>query len=169
MHKVCRLVLLLTQKPMNKNTKRKKLAAPRGCQCRISRKPRSPRRLPKSPSRWEGIARERSVCALRVDAVGCVVRDFTLCVRIPASLGDGHAANFAHARRSNVPQSFTSMNVFIYTRVSSGQQLDGSGLDRQKEYCKAFAAKNGWSVARVLRKTFLAPSIRLTARCCLKR
>lgn len=41
------------------------------------------------------------------------------------------------------------MNVFIYTRVSSGQQLDGSGLDRQKEYCKAFVAKKGWGVARV--------------------
>lgn len=41
------------------------------------------------------------------------------------------------------------MNVFIYTRVSSGQQLDGSGLDRQKEYCKAFAATKGWTVLRV--------------------
>ena len=39
--------------------------------------------------------------------------------------------------------------VFIYTRVSSSQQLDGSGLDRQKETCTNFVNLRGWIVARV--------------------
>jgi DNA invertase Pin-like site-specific DNA recombinase len=45
------------------------------------------------------------------------------------------------------------MNVFIYTRVSSGQQLDGSGLDRQKESCRSFATAKGWGVARVFEES----------------
>lgn len=45
------------------------------------------------------------------------------------------------------------MNVFIYTRVSSGQQLDGSGLDRQKETCRNFASAKGWRVARIFEES----------------
>lgn len=41
------------------------------------------------------------------------------------------------------------MNVFGYTRVSSSQQLDGSGLDRQKETLRAFSAAKGWSILRI--------------------
>lgn len=45
------------------------------------------------------------------------------------------------------------MRVFVYTRVSSGQQLEGSGLDRQKESCRNFASAKGWTVLRVFEES----------------
>ena len=42
--------------------------------------------------------------------------------------------------------------VFIYVRVSTAGQLDGSGLDRQEETCREFAARKGWQVARVFKE-----------------
>ena len=39
--------------------------------------------------------------------------------------------------------------VFLYLRVSTAGQLEGSGLDRQESACREFAARKGWSVARV--------------------
>lgn len=44
------------------------------------------------------------------------------------------------------------MKVFIYVRVSTAGQLDGSGLDRQEETCREFAARKGWQVARVFKE-----------------
>lgn len=39
--------------------------------------------------------------------------------------------------------------VFIYTRVSTTQQLDGGGLPRQLEICQSFVDAKEWSVARI--------------------
>lgn len=43
----------------------------------------------------------------------------------------------------NIPK-----RVFIYRRVSTAQQLDGGGLQRQSDVCQAFALSKGWVVAR---------------------
>lgn len=42
--------------------------------------------------------------------------------------------------------------VFIYCRVSTANQVDGDGFQRQEETCRAFADKNGWVVLRVFRE-----------------
>jgi len=39
-------------------------------------------------------------------------------------------------------------NVFIYTRVSTSQQLGGGGLDRQKESCLKFCESKDWACLR---------------------
>jgi DNA invertase Pin-like site-specific DNA recombinase len=39
--------------------------------------------------------------------------------------------------------------VFIYRRVSTKEQLDGSGLDRQQEACLNFCNSKGWPCLRV--------------------
>ena len=41
------------------------------------------------------------------------------------------------------------MNALIYLRVSTREQLEQGGLDRQQEACLAFAEQKGWSVSRI--------------------
>jgi len=38
--------------------------------------------------------------------------------------------------------------VFVYTRVSTAEQTDGGGHDRQFEACSSFCASKGWEVLR---------------------
>lgn len=39
--------------------------------------------------------------------------------------------------------------VFVYTRISTAEQLDGGGIDRQREECLRFCATQQWEVMRV--------------------
>jgi DNA invertase Pin-like site-specific DNA recombinase len=43
------------------------------------------------------------------------------------------------------------MKVFAYLRVSTKEQLDGGGLDRQEKSVLEFCDKRGWTVARIFR------------------
>jgi len=38
--------------------------------------------------------------------------------------------------------------VFVYTRVSTAEQTDGGGIDRQQSECEAFCSRRGWEVLR---------------------
>src|SRR5262245_21316975 len=46
----------------------------------------------------------------------------------------------------------SSNRAFVYLRVSSNKQLDGTGLDRQYDACVAFADKAGLAVVRSFRE-----------------
>lgn len=45
-----------------------------------------------------------------------------------------------------------STRVFIYARVSTKEQTDGGGFDRQVETCKRFCEAKGWFPLRVFRE-----------------
>lgn len=42
--------------------------------------------------------------------------------------------------------------VFVYTRVSTAEQTDGGGFDRQKEKCFAFCESKGWQSIRTFQE-----------------
>lgn len=42
--------------------------------------------------------------------------------------------------------------VFVYCRVSTGEQLDGGGFDRQVESCRKFCEVKGWTPLRIFRE-----------------
>lgn len=42
--------------------------------------------------------------------------------------------------------------VFLYCRVSTANQVEGDGFDRQEKTCRDFAGKQGWSVLRVFKE-----------------
>lgn len=42
--------------------------------------------------------------------------------------------------------------IFAYLRISTAGQMEGSGLDRQEETCRAFAARQGWQIARIFKE-----------------
>ena len=39
------------------------------------------------------------------------------------------------------------MNIVVYCRVSSKEQVDGTSLDSQAVACREFAARKGWTIA----------------------
>jgi len=43
------------------------------------------------------------------------------------------------------------MKVFVYLRVSTKEQLDGGGFDRQHAAAKALCASRGWTISRVFK------------------
>lgn len=43
------------------------------------------------------------------------------------------------------------MKVFVYLRVSTKEQLDGGGFERQLDTAKTMCVANGWTVARIFR------------------
>jgi site-specific DNA recombinase len=42
--------------------------------------------------------------------------------------------------------------AYLYLRVSSPSQVDGSGFDRQEEVCRAYAKKAGYEIAGVFQE-----------------
>jgi DNA invertase Pin-like site-specific DNA recombinase len=44
------------------------------------------------------------------------------------------------------------MKVFAYLRVSSAQQIDGNGWERQEIACRKLCDSRGWSISRVFRE-----------------
>ena len=42
--------------------------------------------------------------------------------------------------------------AIIYTRVSSGRQVENASLDTQEQVCKDYCARQGWAVLRVFRE-----------------
>jgi DNA invertase Pin-like site-specific DNA recombinase len=45
------------------------------------------------------------------------------------------------------------VNVFVYTRVSTAEQVDGNGFDRQIESCMRFIHSKGWMNLRIFRES----------------
>lgn len=44
-----------------------------------------------------------------------------------------------------------AMRVFVYLRVSTKEQLDGGGFDRQQEAARSLCAARGWTIVRTFR------------------
>lgn len=47
------------------------------------------------------------------------------------------------------PAILRAMTAFIYCRVSTGRQVDGSSLDTQRQRCIEYCEREGWRVVRV--------------------
>src|SRR5271157_3582929 len=50
------------------------------------------------------------------------------------------------------PVSLAKHYAVIYTRVSSGRQVENASLDTQEQVCKDYCAGQGWAVLRVFRE-----------------
>src|SRR5271166_4523641 len=56
-----------------------------------------------------------------------------------------------HASEQNAERP-AKRYAIIYTRVSTGRQVENASLDTQEQVCKDYCARQGWAVLRVFRE-----------------